>query len=242
MVLMRDRVRLVAWLVLGSFAVLGLPPSDVALAEDSSAAIVASNANPVPTAAHVDAATDPVPDSGLATLLQKAMRARVSIATNRVTGQTVPAFHCRHAPEGCEQRLAKFAEYLANSGTKNGVDPWILTAMAFRESGFNPFAMGSLGELGILQLHPGNPRSKHVRFIHDQWYRQRCKKEIGACQEEVVERAAQLLAKSVEQCGGDLKDALGSYNTGRCGGNSRYAKRILGERKALLEAVGLTPG
>lgn len=172
-------------------------------------------------------------------LLQRAMRARVAVNTNVQTGATVAAVHCRHAPEGCERRLSEFATYLIGAGEKNGIDPWLLAAMAFKESGFNPFAMGSLGELGILQLHPRNPRSKHVRFVHDESYRRRCRKQVGACQQEVVERAAELLARTVEQCGGDLKDALGAYNTGRCGGNSRYAKRILGERKALREAAGL---
>jgi Transglycosylase SLT domain len=237
-----DRARFVSLLAFALVVAPSLVPGDRALAEDAKAP-VASNTSPAATAGSAAViAPAPTPEPGLPALLQKAMRARISISTNRVTGQSIPAFHCRHAKEGCEQRLAKFAEYLAQAGTNAGVDPWILTAMAFRESGFNPFAMGSLGELGILQLHPKNPRSKHVRFIHDQWYRKRCQREVGACQQEVVERAAQLLARSVEQCGGDLKDALGSYNTGRCGGNSRYAKRILGERKALLEAVGLSAG
>jgi hypothetical protein len=67
----------------------------------------------------------------------------------------------------------------------------------------------------------------------------RCRKEPGACQREVVERAAQLLAKSVEQCGGDVKAGLAAYNTGRCDGNKGYAKRILGERDLLRTTVGL---
>jgi len=172
-------------------------------------------------------------------VLQRAMRARVTVNTDPHTGVTIAAVHCRHAPEGCDRRLLEFANYLNSAGAKSGIDPWLLAAMAFKESGFNPFAMGSLGELGILQLHPQNPRSKNVRFIHDEWYRKRCHKEVGACQREVVERAAQLLARTVEQCGGNIKDALGAYNTGRCGGNSRYSKRILGERNLLRAAAGL---
>ncbi len=172
-------------------------------------------------------------------LLQKAMRQRVIINTDPHTGRTVAAFHCRRAPEGCDRRLLEFAHYLTDAGQKTGLDPWLLAAMAFKESGFNPFAMGSLGELGILQLHPNNPRSRSVRFLHDEWYRKRFRREVWSCQREVVDRAAQLLAKSVELCGGNLKDALGAYNTGRCGGNVVYSKRILGERKLLRETVGL---
>ncbi len=173
------------------------------------------------------------------TLLQRAMRSRITLATDPHDGHAVVIPHCRHAPKGCDARLLEFAHYITEAGDKHGVDPWLLAAMAFKESGFNPFAMGSLGELGILQLHPQNPRSKGVRFLHDEWYRQRCRKEVGACQREVVDRAAQLLSKSLDMCGGDMKDALGAYNTGRCGGNRVYSKRIMGERQTLREAVGL---
>ncbi|HEX7480410.1 MAG TPA: transglycosylase SLT domain-containing protein [Polyangiales bacterium] len=172
-------------------------------------------------------------------LLQRAMRTRITLATDPRDGHAVVIPHCRHAPQGCDARLLEFARYLTDAGDKHGVDPWLLAAMAFKESGFNPFAMGSLGELGILQLHPNNPRSKGVRFLHDEWYRQRCRKQVGACQREVVDRAAQLLVKSLELCGGDMDDALGAYNTGRCGGNRVYTKRILGERQTLRQAVGL---
>jgi len=171
-------------------------------------------------------------------LLQQAMRFRVAVHKRR-SGSSIPIYHCRQAREGCERRLSEFAHYLIDAGEKNGVDPWLLAAMAFRESGMNPFAVGAVGELGILQLHPKNPRAKTVRFVRDQFYRQRCRKELGACQREVVDRAAEIMARSMEKCGGDLNLALGAYNTGKCGGNQKYADRILVERDRLKEAVGL---
>lgn len=172
-------------------------------------------------------------------LLQRAIRFRVSVHTNKRTGNTIPVYHCRQAREGCDRRLLEFAHYLVDAGERNGIDPWLLAAMAFRESGMNPFAVGNVGELGILQLHPKNPRVRSVRFVRDQFYRQKCRKEAGACQAEVVDRAAEILARSMAMCGGDLNLALGAYNTGKCGGNTRYAERILSERDALKEAVGL---
>jgi soluble lytic murein transglycosylase-like protein len=167
------------------------------------------------------------------------MVARITVSTARETGVTVPAAHCRHAAGGCEKRLSEFARYLVEAGQRHAVDPWVMAAMAFRESGYNPFAMGSLGELGILQIHPKGRRVENVRFMRDEWYRRRCRQEVGACQREIVDHAAQVLSRSLTMCGGSLNDALGAYNTGRCGGNDRYSKRILKERVLMLESVGL---
>jgi hypothetical protein len=172
-------------------------------------------------------------------LLHGAMLSRIAVSTNRRTGRTIPALHCRHAVGGCEQRLGQFARYLVSAGQTHGLDPWLLAAMAFKESGFNPFAMGSVGELGILQINPGRRDARQVRFIRDQWYRNRCRKEPGACQQEIVNHAAQVLARSVELCKGDLEAALGAYNTGRCNGNKRYTQRVLTEIEELRRAAGL---
>src|SRR5262245_2689601 len=69
-------------------------------------------------------------DSGIK-LLHDAMIARVAVATDRRTGRTIPAYHCRHAAGGCEERLAKFAHYLVDAGRLHGIDPWLMAAMAF---------------------------------------------------------------------------------------------------------------
>jgi hypothetical protein len=128
---------------------------------------------------------------------------------------------------------------MLESGEQYGLDPWLLAAMAFRESGLNPFAVGTRGEKGILQLHPKNRRAKEVRFVQDESYRTRCQRQPGACQREVVERAAFILASSLGKCGGDLEQALGMYNTGRCGGSASYAKRVLKERARLMSLAGV---
>lgn len=176
---------------------------------------------------------------GAPQLLLAAIQARIAVSYDRRSGRTIPASHCRHAPGGCDKRLSAFAEYLVDVGTRHGMDPWLMAAMAFKESGFNPFALGSVGELGILQINPERKDATGVRFVRDEWYRKRCRKEPGACQREVVEHAAQVLARSFQRCNGDLVGALGAYNTGRCAGNLSYAKRVLDERVELRTAVGL---
>jgi hypothetical protein len=166
--------------------------------------------------------------------LHHAMRTRISVSTEQKTGKTIPAAHCRHAAEGCDKRLAAFAEYLVGASQRAGVDPWLMAAVAIKESGLNPFAVGSAGEMGILQLNPASKNARDVRFMEDENYRRRCRKEPGACQRELVDRAALAMARAIALCSGDVKEALGAYNTGRCGGNKTYAKRILEERELLL--------
>jgi hypothetical protein len=172
-------------------------------------------------------------------LLQEALRSRLTVHVHPRTGERTVTRHCRHAAEGCDTRLAEFARYLFESGEQYGVDQWLLAAMAFRESGLNPFAVGTRGEKGILQLHPKNRRVQKVRFVQDESYRTRCQQQAGACQREVVERAAFILASSLVKCGGDLEQALGMYNTGRCGGSLTYAKRVLKERARLMSLAGV---
>lgn len=181
---------------------------------------------------HVRADLDQVP------LLQQALRFRVTIHIRPQSGFMFPAYHCRRATGGCDARLQEFAQYLNDAGAQHGIDPWLLAAMAFRESGLNPFAVGLVGERGILQLHPRGP-AKKVRFVRDSRYRERCKKEVGACQREVVDRAALVLARSLVKCGGDLEQALTMYNAGRCGGTHVYAARVFHERDLLRKSVGL---
>lgn len=179
------------------------------------------------------AETDPAP------LLQEALRSRLTVHVHPRTGARLPTKHCRHAAEGCDTRLAEFSRYLLEASEQYGLDAWLLAAMAFRESGLNPFAVGTRGEKGILQLHPKNRRAKDVRFVQDASYWARCQQKPGACQREVVERAAFILASSLGKCGGDLEQALGMYNTGRCGGSQTYAKRVLKERARLMSLAGV---
>jgi Transglycosylase SLT domain len=195
-------------------------------------------ASSVSVARSQDAAQHQAPEGDSVALLQAALLSRVSLGNDR-KGHPVYAAHCRHAAGGCDQRLAAFARYLVDAGETFGIDPWLMAAMAFKESGLNPFARGAKGELGILQIHPKRRDARQVRFIRDGWYRMRCHHEPGACQREVVRHAAQVLARSLSLCGGDMSAALGAYNTGRCGGNRRYSKSVLMERGELRRMAGL---
>lgn len=173
--------------------------------------------------------------------LQEAMRSRLTVHVHQRTGERLATKHCRTAAEGCDTRLAEFSKYLSDASEQYGLDSWLLAAMAFRESGLNPFAVGTHGEKGILQLHPKNRHAKNVRFMQDEAYRARCQHQAGACQREMVEQAAEMLASSINKCGGYLAQALGMYNTGRCGGSISYARRVLQERTRLMQLAGVEP-
>lgn len=151
------------------------------------------------------------------------------------SGQRVTVAHCRYARMGCAKRLELLAQWIEDAADKHGVDPLVLSAIALHESGLNPFAQGQVGEAGIMQLHPRGV-GRQVRFVKDERYRDRCKKEPGACQKEVIDQAATLLATATKTCG-SVERALGYYNTGRCQKNG-YAGRVM-HRYATLS--GLVP-
>jgi hypothetical protein len=172
------------------------------------------------------------PGAEEALLLGLALRDRVSIARNR-SGDGVPTPHCRNASEGCDRRMQVFAGYMADAARARGLDPFLLGAMAVRESMLDPFAVGGIGELGILQINPRRSDAKQVRFMRDGAYRKRCRGAEGACQREIVEHAARILDQAMKACRGQLRAALGAYNSGRCGKSADYAARVLKERARL---------
>ncbi|MDH5493035.1 MAG: lytic transglycosylase domain-containing protein [Myxococcales bacterium] len=156
----------------------------------------------------------------------------------RGSGRVVHAAHCREHRGGCRARIAAMARLFATVSRRHGVDPFLLAAVALRESGLNPFAEGGAGERGIVQLHPRGVGSR-VRFVRNDAYRSRCRRSADACQEEVLDAGAALIAASMERCGG-AAEGLGAYNTGRCG-ETGYSRRVLRERLRLLRLAKTRP-
>jgi membrane-bound lytic murein transglycosylase MltF len=111
------------------------------------------------------------------------------------------------------------------------IDPFLLAAVAVRESGMNPLAAGAAGERGIVQLHP-RVTGARVLFVRSESYRHYCEHQPGVCQDEVLEAGARLLARSIDHCG-SVRDALGAYNRGECG-ETDYSRRVMSERQHLL--------
>ncbi len=104
-------------------------------------------------------------------LLARALRG--ALVLSHKSNAEVPVFvrHCRDAQAGCPARLEAFSHYFEEAGIRYNIDPWLLAAMAFRESSLNPFATGALGERGLLQMHPKSPWGRTVRFVKDSHFR-----------------------------------------------------------------------
>ncbi len=162
--------------------------------------------------------------------LAGALEARMTIWVRR-DGTRVYARHCRRASVDCRARIGTLARILERKADEHGLDPWLLAAIAVRESGLDPAALGARGEAGIVQLHPRGA-GQRVRFVHDASYRERCMARVDACQAPVVERGAQVLSESIRRCGG-VAAGLGRYASGRCNAELRYVERVLRERDRL---------
>lgn len=182
-----------------------------------------TGAETAPEAAPEAAPEDPVTVESLTVALRGAVA---------VGARAAPIRHCRSAPGGCEARLSAFASAMVASGTRHGIDPVLLAAVALRESGLNPAAEGTaVGEGGIMQLHPRGV-GRHSRFVRDARFRARClRREPGACQAEVVEIGAEHLAAWISRCGSESA-GLGGYNRGRCG-ETVYVQRVGHAREKL---------
>lgn len=169
--------------------------------------------------------------------LDEAMYRLMLVPSSVAHGKPYAWKHCREAPGGCDARIRAFGEYIRNVSDFYGVDPWLVAAMAVKESGLNPWAQGKGDELGILQIHPRRREASKIALF-DQRERKRCHNRVGECQLEIVFTAIGILRRSFAICGNAV-DALGMYNRGVCG-PSGYALRVLQIRRELLASVGVT--
>lgn len=153
--------------------------------------------------------------------LERALLEQVTIGHRDTTPVYVQ--HCRRARGGCAQRMHEIAALIDRAGAEHHVDPWLLAAIAMRESGGNPDARGSHGELGLMQLHP---RSRHGAYAA-----RRCAAAPDECTAIVVDVAAALMARSIERCGSEAL-GLGRYNSGRCE-ETAYARAVMARRERM---------
>lgn len=51
--------------------------------------------------------------------------------------------------------IAYYDKFIMHAGTKNNIDPALIKALIWRESRFNHIALGEKGEVGLMQIMPG---------------------------------------------------------------------------------------
>jgi len=100
-------------------------------------------------------------------------------------------------------------------------DPALLLAVVGVESSWRPWALGSVGEVGLCQVRPDLHGVSAVDLLDP---------------EANIEAAARVLHGCLARSGGDLSGALRRYN-GTGPAAERYAAKVLSEHRRLLAAV-----
>ena len=162
-------------------------------------------------------------------LLIRAILALLTVPSSLRLEQPYQWAYCRRAPNGCEARVRAIVEHIEASARAWQLDPYLLAAVAWEESRWNPAARGPGGECGLMQLHPARRDTKAIPFCRDKRVRERCLREADdACQRLVIDVGAAILRRSIDDCGGDVMGGLWRYHTGqrRCI-ESRYGRRVM---------------
>ena len=106
---------------------------------------------------------------------------------------------------------AAIDSYIAESGTRNGVDPLLLYSIMHRESSFRRMAVSPKGARGLMQLMPGTAARFGVSNIFDP--------------RQNIEGGARYVRFLLDTFGGDVRLALAGYNAGE-GAVMRYGNRV----------------
>lgn len=162
--------------------------------------------------------------------LVRALERRLTVWT-RPDGTPVFARSCRNGPVDCRERIAVLAGLIQEAAERHDLDPWLFAALAVRESGLNPAAIGRRGEAGIVQLHPRGV-GREVRYVQDASYREACQERVDACQRPVLDEGARALSGAIRDCGGVIS-GLGKYASGRCVPGASYVRGVIDERDRL---------
>lgn len=94
---------------------------------------------------------------------------------------------------------APFVPLFEQAGARYGIDPALLAAVAWTESGFRPDAVSSAGALGLMQIMPGTAAHLGVDPRDPA---------------QAVDGAARYLRAQLDAFGGDTTLALAAYNAG----------------------------
>ena len=128
----------------------------------------------------------------------------------RVTGQQAPAAFTGTLPPAAE----KYRDQIAQAAAATGVDPRLLTAVAWTESGFDASATSPVGAQGLMQIMPRTAAGLGVDATDPA---------------QALMGGARYLAQQLSAFGGRTDLALAAYNAGptavrKAGGIPPYAE------------------
>lgn len=136
------------------------------------------------------------PHTGTTVRLQK-VDLSTATAIRRVTGGTATASGAWAAALPAAAR--PFANAIAQAAQQAGVDPALLSAVAWTESGFNPSATSSAGAQGLMQLMPATAAGLGVDPMDPA---------------QALLGGARYLREQLDRFGGRADLALAAYNAG----------------------------
>jgi hypothetical protein len=139
---------------------------------------------------------------------KKGSKAPASVAANAAEGQIAvqaPIFmpgspSSSVVPEMNTTGNPKYDALIAQSATRNGIDPNLMVAVMRQESGFNPRARSYKGATGLMQLMPATAARFGVSNIYDP--------------AQNIEGGAKYLRFLLDTFNGDVELTLAGYNAG----------------------------
>jgi hypothetical protein len=136
--------------------------------------------------------------------------------------------YCGHLGPKPATRAREIATVLADAATSNGVDPYLLTALAFRESTFDRAAVSAEASFGLLQV---NARGWGRDALH------RCLVTPSDCLWWQAYAGARAMSHYQKLCG-TAGRALTAYRTGRCAAPGPRALEVLETRRLIVAKFG----
>jgi soluble lytic murein transglycosylase-like protein len=106
----------------------------------------------------------------------------------------------RESPAANSSRLLTWREFAHKEARRINLDPKLVRAVIYVESGENPKAVSPKGAMGLMQLMPGTARDLGV--------------EDPMRPRENIRGGVQYLSQMLDRFGGDVRLALAAYNAG----------------------------
>jgi hypothetical protein len=131
--------------------------------------------------------------------------------------------HFAQHPAGPVARSEHVAQLLVAAGKAHDVDPYLLTALAYHESGFDFAAVSSVGAVGPLQVMPAywgrEPFKLCLRHpIHCEWY--------------LLSGGAKALSHYIAKCNSEARGVT-AYRVGACRPVGPRARQVMRLRAAI---------